>query len=702
MSFLGEIKRRKVFQVAAVYVVVAWLLVQVVTSVEEPLNLPEWSDSLVIVLLAVGFPIAVILAWAFDLTPQGIKVDSEVHGRSTSSHLSGQRLNYFLQGLVLIAVGFLVVDQYVLEPAPSSIAVSSAATAAAPQPVNRFDYDVPEGQSFRNANWPVITLSRDGRQFVYNTVEGLYLRTMGELEARLIPGTEIEELITGPFFSADGQSVGYFYPGGVQIKRVSVGGGAPTPIADVGPVFGANWGSDGEILFGQGAGIFRVSADGGTPILVIPTDEQERIYGPQLLPGGDSVLFSLTTNTSGWDAAQIVVQSLSTGVRTVLVAGGSDARYLRTGHLVYAFEDKLFGVAFDPDNLTVSGGAVRLVQGVMRGGGGSGGATGAAQYDVSEDGTLVYVTGSRPTARTLVWVDRLGTEETIPAEPSAYVYPRISPDGLRVALDDRNTDNDIWVWDFVNQTRTRLTIGEIGGGNPVWTENGERIAYDPRTGYIEWKAANNTGNPERLAPDVKISAGGPPNPYFFSPSGTELVFRAPQVLGTGDDIGMIAIDGNSEPVWLLREAYFERNAELSPDGHWMAYQSNQTGRYEIYVRPFPNVDDDSALISNAGGVMPLWSRDGRELFYLESGSPDRLMSVSVSASETEFSHGARTPILEWPYLRPGAAQGRNYDVSPDGQRFLAIKADGTSGTTTQIIVVQNWFDELNRLVPPEE
>ena len=150
---------------------------------------------------------------------------------------------------------------------------------------------------------------------------------------------------------------------------------------------------------------------------------------------------------------------------------------------------------------------------------------------------------------------------------------------------------------------------------------------------------------------------------------------------------------------LLQEPYYERNAELSPDGKWMAYQSDESEQYEIYVRSFPNVDDDLALVSNAGGVMPLWSRDGRELFYLEPGSPRRLMSVSIEAAESAFSFGSRTPVLDWPYYEGGA--GRTYDVSDDG-RFLALKEAGTDGTSPQIIVVQNWFEELNRLAPASE
>ena len=566
-----------------------------------------------------------------------------------------------------------------------------------PPMVTRFDYNLPEGQVFRNTGRRVIAVSPDGRQFVYNTNEGFYLRSMGELEARLISGTgdEARAPFLAPFFSPNSRLIGYYDDDDAQLKQIAISGGAPVVITAVAEnLYGASWGTDGTILSSQPEGILRVAATGGTAELIIPTEDGTQVYGPRLLPDGDSVLFSVGP-PGDWDAAQIVVESLSTGERKVLVEGGNDARYLPTGHLVYAFEDGLFAVAFDLDNLTVtvSGGVVPLVQGVMRTG------FGATHYDVSENGTLVFVAGDvAAVERTLVWVDREGREEAIPIQPSGYAYPQMSPDGLRVILGDQNAaDNNLWIWDFVGETRTRLTIGENVGILPVWTPNGTRIAYGSYGGDIDWKAANNTGSVERLA--TGVAGAGPPMPYFFSRSGDELVFRSPGNPETGDDIGMIIVGSDAEPVWLLQGPYDELNAELSPDGRWMAYQSNESGNYEIYVRPFPNVDDDQVPVSTAGGYKPLWSRDGRELFYLDAGPPVRLMSVPVVATETAFSVGTRSSILDWPY-RDGRA-GRMYDVSLDGQQFLAIKESGTEDASARIIVVQNWFEEVQRLVPTE-
>ena len=259
-----------------------------------------------------------------------------------------------------------------------------------PEEVNRFGYSLPASQVLWRIGRPALTVSPDGRSFIYNTTEGLYLRSMSELEARLIPGTEKD--LAGPFFSPDGQSVGYYALEGSQLERISISGGTPIVIADAtGIPFGASWGADGTILFAQPEGILRVSANGGTPELVIAAEEGEQVHGPQLLPDGDSVLFSVTTATGDtrWDEAQIVVQSLSTGARTVVVQGGSDARYLPTGHLIYALGTNLLGTTFDTENLSVSGGVVPLTQGVLRAVVPSSN-TASANYGVSDQGTLVY------------------------------------------------------------------------------------------------------------------------------------------------------------------------------------------------------------------------------------------------------------------------------------------------------------------------
>jgi len=563
-----------------------------------------------------------------------------------------------------------------------------------PQPVDRFDYAVPEGTDLRLISRRGLTVSPDGRHFVFNTGGGLQIRSMDSLEARVIPGTELP--LTALTFSPDGQQVAYYDFRG-ELRRISVSGGASVVIAQTpSDPYDLNWETDGTILVSGPEGISRVAASGGALDVIVPMPGVHS-NGAQLLPDGETLLFSVG-EPGNWDAAEIVTQSLVTGERKIIWPGGSNPRYLSTGHIVFLFDSGLFAIPFDADTLTAAGGPVPLVQGIWR----SLGVTGIAQYDVSKDGTLVYVAGEGLSQNiSLLWVDRDGHEEDIAIEPSAYVYPRISPDGTRVVLDARGDGPQLWIWDFAAETRTRLTIGQAAGNYPVWTSDSSRIAYNAGQGNIDWKAANDTGTPEHLATDAPRSGSTQVSPYFFTPMGDAIVFRSESNAETGDDIGMIATANGAEPEWLLAAPYQERNAELSPDGHWMAYESDESGRFEIYVRPFPDVEADRWQVSNLGGSRPLWSHDGTELFYLEPGSPERLMSVAVGLSGERFSFGARTPVLDWPYVGIVEPPGRPYDISRDGQRFLVLREAGGEGIQPQIIVVQNWFEELKRLAPLE-
>jgi len=589
----------------------------------------------------------------------------------------GRSALVYALGVLLLGAAIAGVAAWTLKPAPPVT-----------RPISRFAYNFPDGQQFRNVGRVVMALSPDGARFVYNTVRGLYLRSMDQLEARLIPGTEAS--VTNPFFSPDGQWVGYYQDG--QLKKVAISGGAPVTIGPATNPFGVSWGSDDTILFAQADGIRRVSANGGTPELIIKAEAGEAFDGPQLLPGGEWVLFTVGAGPGSWDEAQIVVQSLGASERRDVWRGGSDARYLPTGHIVYALDDDLFAIPFDLDTLSVSGGPAPLVEGVLRAG-----TTAGANYGVSDGGSLVYVSGGAGAgARSVVWVDRAGKEEAVTAPPRGYVYPRISPDGSRVALDVRDQENDILIWDFRRGTLTRFTPTAEGEEYPVWTPDGQRLAYRTAPSGIQWKAADGSG----VAEPITKAASNQQAPYFFSPTGKELVYR--EIRPSSIDIGMISVGGDANPVWLLENRYTEMNAELSPDGHWMAYQSNESGNHEIYVRPFPNVNDGFQQVSGAGGIQPVWSRNGRELFYLQPGTPFRLMAVPVRTGGPAFDSGNPQVLFDWPYLAPGPG-GRTYDVSPDGRRFLALKAfaavAGGDVPPPRIILVENWLEELKQRVP---
>jgi serine/threonine-protein kinase len=477
--------------------------------------------------------------------------------------------------------------------------------------------------------------------------------------------------------------------------------------------FGISWERDNTILFGQLEGIMRVSAAGGMPELVVRAENGEQIYGPQMLPDGASVLFSVTrvTSTTRWDQANIVVQSLRTGQRTVVLKGGSDARYVPTGHLVYALGNDLFAVAFDANRREVKGGPASVIEGVMRAVPANL-TTAAANYGISNQGTLVYATGGAGALiqRTLVWVDRTGQEELIPAPTRAYSYPRVSPDGTRVALVIRDQEDDIWIWDLMRQTLTRLTFDPSPDSYPVWSPDSRRLIFaSARSGQtnLYWQTADGTGAPERLTDSRNFQY-----PHTITPDGTEIVLREglTNVPGGQSDLMRLPMGSQqrsrsqevSNTQTLFQTRFNEVNAEISPDGRWMAYQSNESGRDEIYVRPFPDVASGRWQVSTSGGRTPAWARKGDELFYLADGGT--IMGVRVEGSSSWRSSTPTKALQGTAYYLPvaGAGEaGRTFDVAADGKRFLMIKpGSGEAAPPPQsLIVVENWLEELKRLVP---
>jgi serine/threonine-protein kinase len=375
----------------------------------------------------------------------------------------------------------------------------------------------------------------------------------------------------------------------------------------------------------------------------------------------------------------------------VLVSGGGDARYLPTGHLVYALGDTLFGVAFDARRLTVSGGPVPLVQGVLRSANGN---TPAANFGVSRDGTLVYVSGAIAAPKnTLVWVNRDGREEAIDIPPRAYMYAQLSPDGKRVALDSRDEANDIWIFDLERATLQRLTFDVNPDRSPIWSPDGSRVAY---AGAVEGvsgiysQAADGAGGAELVAADTVITNF----PTDFSSDGTALLYSV-----FVNDIGIQPLAPGAEARIFSTPAN-EYNPTVSPDGRWLAYQSDESGRFEIYVRPFPALDAGKWQVSTNGGTRPRWRRDGSELFYFNGGTASgEIVAVPIDAGET-FSWQSPVPLFRGDYLAVQQSGRGTYDVTADGQRFLMIKAAEARATeSTQIVIVENWLEEVKRLIP---
>jgi serine/threonine-protein kinase len=584
-------------------------------------------------------------------------------------------LPWAVAGLFAIAIILTLIATQVFTPEPD------------PRPLTRTAIVLPSDQQLSYSGRHQVAFSPDGQHLVYVANGQLYLRAMDQLEATPIRGTA-ERGGRSPFFSPDGQWVG-FYAG--DLKKVAITGGAPVKLCDAVNPWGASWGADDRIVFGQGAeGIFQVSANGGEKELLIRMDsESEAAHGPQILPGGEAVLFTLRSGGGPWDDAQIMVQSLETGERKVLVNGGTDARYVPTGHLVYVQEGTLLAVPFDVARLEVTGGRVPIVEGVAQA---LANFTGAAQFTFSDLGALVYVSGnSSGMNRTLVWVDREGKEEPLAVEPRSYYRPELSPDGelLAVAVADKG-NTDIWIHDLRRNTSNRLTFDSGVDYSPLWMPDGRRVVFESTRegGGVYWKAADGTGQVERLTTSPMRQ-----QPYSVSPDGKHLLLMVhnPE---TGLDVEVLSMEGEPTTKPLIQTAFDDYCPAVSPDGRWIAYHSDESGQAEVYVRPFPNVEDGRWLISSGGGNYPVWAQTGEELFY-QSG--DRMMVVRI---ETEpFLAGNPEILFTGNYL---SYPGRHYAIHPDGQRFLmTTQGEYTGELRQELIVVQNWFEELKRLVPTE-
>ena len=572
----------------------------------------------------------------------------------------------------------------------ASLAVGGVAvwslTRPGPQGVTRFEVPLRAGESFTGTGRHIVAASPDGRHIVYATTDGLSLRSLDQVAPVLVAGTD--ESAREPFFSADGQWIG-FYAGG-QLRKVATSGGAPVPLGEANNPWGVSWGTDDMILYGQGSdGIWRVPGTSGTPEVVITMEDGEFAHGPQVLPGDEWVLFTLRpAGVSVWDAAQIVMQSLVTGERVVLIEGGRDARYVETGHLVYALNGVVFAVAFDRDARQVLGGPVPLVEGVR-----DTNVTGAVHFSVARNGSLVYVPGSAGSddVVSLVWVGRDGDEERIPAPPRAYDRPRVSPDGTRVAVDIADGDNtDVWIWDLARETLTQLTFDEGVDDFPLWTPDSARVVFRSTRegGGLFWKAADGTGQVERLKEGIA-------RPYAWSADG-RLIFEQ------AGDIGVLTMEGERTVEMLLDAEFREAEPALSPDGRWLAYQSRETGTPLIYVQPFPNIDDGLWNVSLGFGRNPVWSPDGRELFYRSR------TDLMVAQIETEPTFSSRTPeplfSISSYGMVGGPGIGRRFDLAPDGDRFI-MRKPGTAEQTSDddpfngLIFVEHWFEELTARVP---
>ncbi len=548
---------------------------------------------------------------------------------------------------------------------------------------------------------PAAILSPDGSllAFVARKKEAerpqLFLRRLDQLQAAPMPGTDGAH---SPFFSPDGQSIAFFAGG--QLKRVAVSGGATVVLADTPTDRGGSWSEDGTIFFTPnfmaGVGLSRVSASGGRSEVATRPDPdagEATHRWPQVLPGGKAVLFTTHRTAGGYDDASIVVQRLPDGPRKVVVQGGYHGRYLPSGHVVYMHDGTLFAIPFNAERLEAAGTAVPVIEEVI-----AAPLSAGAQFAFSNRGSLVYSPGrDAPMLMSIQWLDRNGRLSPLRAVPGTYRNLLFSPDGTRLAIHlIEGKVPDIWVYEWGRDTMSRLTFDATRGAYPVWCPDRGCVAYmSARDGQIYWQHADGTRSAQAL-----VRGRGFHVPNSWHPSGKYLVFYELSTQ-TGFDLMILPIERDEvsglkpgQPTPFLKSPFNEWQAAFSADGRWLAYASNESGRDEVYVRPFPG-PGGPWQISTEGGSWPTWSPNGRELFY--EALDERLMVSTYEGPGSSFN--ADKPRL-WSETRlPGLKGFRNFDLHPDGQRFAVLQPVAGEARRGHVVLIENFFDELRRLAP---
>jgi serine/threonine protein kinase len=601
---------------------------------------------------------------------------------------------------IALVIGLLIgaVGMKYFRPASSPVSQSVVRTSVRLDPGQWLD-GLRVGESDQPSR-TAMAISNNGRFIIYAAVKEnpglqdksrLYMRRVDQLEAKSIPGTEGG---TSPFLSPDDRWVGFWADG--KLKRISVEAGIPAVLCNVSRPFGFAWSTDNQIIFApeQGGGLLKIPAEGGKPeALTAPPASEFSHRLPNCLPDGKGILFTIMRH--GWDLQpSVAVLEPGAGKWRILLEDAADARYIASGHLAFLRQGTLMLVPFDASRLEITGQPSPAIENIAQAlnTGYTGTNTASGQFSISASGSLVFASGGILPDRenSLVWVDQQGNAEPIASFKAPFVAARLSPDGRRIAYQTLGKETQVWIYDLNRGTAARLTSEGLAA-RVTWTPDSRRVVFGwskTAATNLYWQPADGSSPMERLATESKVQFPG-----SWSPDGEALAFV--QGGESGLDV-MIFRQRDRKIMPLLVSRFSETHPEFSPDGRWIAYVSDESGRAEVYVQPFPG-PGGKGQISIDGGSQPLWSRNGRQLFYRNSNQ------VWVADVQTGSAFSAGKPRLVFERAGYGMIGPVTlWDISPDGRRFLMVKlGERKPKPVTEMILVQNWFEDLKRLARPK-
>ena len=720
-SLISKFKGSNAAKVGSAYVIVAWVVIQLIDSVLPTFEAPNWVGQSLIFILLLGFPITLVIAWASESVASN---DSDMSVSEPSRYLTSQltRRLIFVGGPSAAVAGILafLVFPFNPESEPDVNNIVASSTYSAPleymygpekKPV-RSSLILGQTRSRRIGMRTELGLSNDGSRLVFNSYGesggiNINILELDSLDPILVQDVNLSYDLGycncgGPSFSPDGEWI--LYVENSLLHRVRSEGSAPQEISDIESTFGAHWVDGNTILYTnfRDGKLYRMTSAGRSPELVQGQIDLGLVHSfPYQINSDGALIYTIHPNESV-SLGNIYLLDPAIGQSTLLIEDAFNAKYATSGHIVFIRDGSIWAVPFDESSLKIVGEEVPVITGVE-----TWADRGISNYDFSDYGRLVYLPGeqltpgaARVSESNLVWINKDGTEEPIDLRPQSFSFPQISPDGNFLALtitEEGRPNSDIWVYDFLRKTLGKRTFTGVAS-RAIWSRDGTHLFFRTvdASGIANgiWSIpTSGTGSPELLVQEAVL-------PLTTSPDDLTLLFergvgieRNVYAFSEAEEISLDPIFSNSRDI---------TNSKISPDGKWISYVSVETGINQVYIHPYPEVDSGRWQVSINGGNEPVWGSDGKSIYFI--GSEDQLLRVTnFSDSDSQFSASFPEIVVELDDVQINRT--RNYDVHPSDEKFLFLRAPGTVGLlnadVVSLVMVENWFEELKRLVPIE-